>query len=52
MTFKELTKIMGPMTVARGKKYARDREFELTTPIPVGEFLFLIRYAKGVKVHA
>lgn len=50
MTFKELTKIMGPMTVAMGRVYVRNKEFELTTPIPVGEFLFLIRYAKGVRV--
>ena len=42
---------MGPMTVAMGRVYTRDKQFELTTSIPLGEFLFLIRYAKGVKVR-
>lgn len=52
MTFQELSKIMGPMTVQMGMAYVKDRQFELTTPILFGEFLFLIKYAKGVKINA
>lgn len=50
MSIRKLSEIMAPLPAEEGLAYVKDKELEISGPVPIKDFIFLTRYAKRIRV--
>lgn len=50
ISYAKLCDILGPASGFNASEWLKDQKLELTTPVPIKEFLFLLQASKGFKV--